>query len=149
MRWKRIVAIAAVVVIGGAFLAGYLPERRQRTAAELQVRMLQEKLAAAEARGRMGEFLGHALTVKEVTMRQNYGQAQELSSSFFNGVRAEAAATPDGGFRDALNEVLARRDSVTAALTKADPGVIEILHMIELRLRRALGYTLPPEPAPR
>jgi hypothetical protein len=149
MRWRRIAAVAAVILIGGAFLIGYVPEHRLRMAAEAQSRMVQEELATAEARIRMGELLGQALTIREVTMRQNYGQAQELSSSFFDGVQAEAARTPESAFRDALNEVLAKRDAVTAALTKADPGVVEILHMIELRVRHALGYTLPPEPAPR
>ena len=89
------------------------------------------------------------LTVKEVTMRQNYGLALEHSSRFFDAVRTEAAATLDPGLRDGLNEVLGKRDSVTAALAKADASVIGILHAIELRLRRALGYTLPPEPTPR
>jgi hypothetical protein len=118
-------------------------------AAEEQARLAQNRLAAAEARVRFGELLGEVLTVKEVTVRQNYGQAQQLSSSLFDRVRAEAAETRESAFRDALNEVLARRDAVTASLTKADPGVVEVLHTIELRFRRALGYSVPPEPAPR
>jgi hypothetical protein len=80
-------------------------------------------------------------------MRQNYGQALDLSSPFFDAVRAEATGSPDSGLRDGLNEVLAMRDGVTAALAKADPTVIETLHGIELRLRRALGYAVPPESA--
>ena len=149
MRWKRIVTIVVVVLMGGAYVAGYLPEHRLRTEADTRARMLEERLAAAEARTRMGELLGEVLTVREVTTRQNYGQAQELSSSFFDRVRSEAAMTPDSTFRDALNEILARRDSVTAALTKAELGVTETLHTVELRLRRTLGYPLPPEPAPK
>lgn len=148
MPWKRIVAVA-VLLLGGAFLVGYVPERRLRIAAEERARSSQSQLAAAEARVRLGELLGQLLTVKEVTMRQNYGQAQELSSSFFDRVRAEAAETRESTFRDALNEILARRDAVTAGLTKADPAVVETLDTIALGLRRALGYRLPPEPAPR
>ena len=79
-------------------------------------------------------------------MRQNYGQAQELSSSFFNSIRAEATATPLNEFRDVLNGVLSRRDSITSSLTKAEPGVVERLHDVEVRMRGALGYSLPPEP---
>jgi hypothetical protein len=149
MPWKRLAAIAAVVLAGGAFLAGYMPERRLRMAAESQSRLLEDRLAAAEARIRLGEILGEVLTIKETAMRQNYGLAQELSSPFFDRVGAEAARTRDDAFRDALTEVLGRRDGVTAALTKADAGVVEVLHAIELRLRRALGYDVPPEPAPR
>jgi hypothetical protein len=148
MSWKRIVAVVVVVLMGGAYLAGYLPEHRRRTEADTRGRTLEGRLAAAEARNRMGELLGEVLTVTEVATRQNYGQAQDLSSSFFDRLRSEAAVTPDSTFRDALHEILARRDSVTAALTKAEPGVTGTLHTVELRLRRALGYPLPPELAP-
>jgi hypothetical protein len=141
--WKRIAAIAAIVFIGGAFLAGYLPEHRLRIAAEQQSLTLRGQLAAAEARVRMGQLLGQALAVREVVIRQNYGQAQELSSAFFDSVRREAAATTIEEFRAVLNEVLSRRDAVTASLTKADPGSADALYTIEVQLRQALGYPLP------
>lgn len=141
-------AIAVVAVITAAYFAGYLPERRQRAAAESEVGALRSRLAVAEARVRTGELVGQVLTVKEAAMRQNYGQALELSSSFFDAVRAEAATTPDSRLRDGLNEVLAKRDLVTAALAKGDPTVSETLHSLELGLRRALGYAISPEPAP-
>lgn len=147
MPWKRIATIAAIVLVGGAFLAGYLPEHRLRTAAEQQSLALRDQLAAAEARVRMGQLLGQALAVREVIIRQNYGQAQELSSAFFDTVRKEAAATPLDQFRSVLNEVLSRRDGITASLTKADPGTVEALHTIEVQMRQALGYPLPQEPA--
>jgi hypothetical protein len=143
---KRTAAVAVTVLIAAAFLVGYLPERRLRTAADREVEALREQLAAAEARVRMGRLLGQALTLREVVIRQNYGQAQERSSSFFDGIRAEASATPLSEFRDALNDALLRRDSITASLTKADPAVVEALHAIEVRMRGALGYSLPQSP---
>jgi hypothetical protein len=145
MPWKRIGAIAAIVVIGVAFLAGYLPEHRMRTAAEQESLSLGERLRAAEAHVRMGQLLGEALTIREIVMRQNYGQAQELSSSFFDRVRQEASTTPVDEFRTTLEGILARRDSITASLTKASSGVLDTLNTIELQLRRVLGYPLPPE----
>jgi hypothetical protein len=87
------------------------------------------------------------LAINEVVMRQNYGQAQELSSAFFDEVRAEAAATSMDEFRSVLQDVLSRRDSVTALLTKADPSVRDVLHTIEVQIRRVLGYSLPQDPA--
>ena len=143
MPWKLIAAIAVIVLIGGAFLAGYLPEQRLRVAAEQQSLALQEQLAAAEARVRMGRLLGQALAVREVVIRQNYGLAQELASPFFDNVRSEAAATPLNEFRSVLTEVLSRRDAITTSLAKADPATVEAVHAIEVRMRRALGYPLP------
>jgi len=147
MRTKGLIAIVVAVAIAGAYLAGYLSERTTRVAAEEAAATFQSKLAAAEARVRTGELLGQALTLKEVTMRQNYGQALDLSPAFFEAVRAEEAKSPEKGLRDGLNEILAKRDAVTAALATADPAVLETLRSIELGLRRALGYPPPPEPA--
>lgn len=146
--WKRARPVAVVALIGGAFLAGYLPERRVRVAAEQQSEALQQRLAAAETRLRIGRLLGDALTLSEVAMRRNYGQAQELSSAFFDRVRVEATETGDEAFRRVLTDILARRDAVTIALTKAEPAVVDVLHAIELALRRALGYLLPPDQDP-
>jgi hypothetical protein len=131
-----------VVLLAAAYLAGYLPQRSQRVAAESEVGTLTDRLAASESRGRISALLGRALAVKDAAARQNYGQAQELASAFFDQVRAELAVAADAGARDALTEILSRRDAVTASLSKADAGVIEVLRAIELRLRGALGYPL-------
>jgi hypothetical protein len=146
MPAKLIVGVAAVAILGGAFLAGYVPQRALRVTAEAQIAQLEERLTAAEARVRAGALLGQVLTVKEVAMRQDYGMAAERSSVFFDAVRAEASVTPPGELEDALNGVLAQRDLVTAALAKGEPGVVEMLLDIERRLRRALGFTMPPAP---
>jgi hypothetical protein len=149
MGRKRIIAIVVVVLLVAAFLVGYVPQQQRLASAEMETEGLQNRLVAAEDRVRAGELLGRILTVQEVTARQDYGHAQDLSSAFFDAVRAEASATHNSQLRDGLNEAQARRDAVTAALAKADPTAIEILHTIELRLRQALGYPVPPEPAPR
>jgi hypothetical protein len=147
MLSKRNAVIVVVVLIGGAFLAGYLPQHRVRTAAEQQSLAFREQFEAADARVRMSRLLGQVLAIEEVVMRQNYGQAQEMSSAFFDEVRAQTAATPMDEFRSVLQDVLSRRDSVTASLTKADSGVGDVLHMIEVQIRRALDYPVPQDSA--
>jgi hypothetical protein len=149
MSTKRMVAIVAVVLIGAAFLVGYLPERRQRAAAEAELERVRNNLLAAEDRVRISELLGRTLMVKEVTARQDYGHAQKLSSAFFDAVRAEASATHAAQLRSGLNQILAKRDTVTAALAKADAGAVDTLHTIEVQLRQVLGYAVPSEPASR
>ena len=44
----------------------------------------------------------------------------------------------------ALNDVLGKRDDVTAALATSEPNVTETLHGIEPGLRRALSFVMPP-----
>ena len=146
MSWQRVGAIVALVLIGAAFLAGFLPERRWRLAAEQQSRTAEARLVEAEVRARIGQLLGDVLTLKEAASRLNYGQAQVMSSGFFDRVRETAADTRTNTFRDVLTDLLARRDTVTASLATGDPTVIEIVRMMEVRLRQALGYPLPPEP---
>lgn len=139
--------IAAVLAIVVIYLAGYLPQRGQRIAADQRAGELDARLAVAEARVRTAELLGRSLAVKEAAMRNDFGRAGELASSLFDAVRAEAAATPDDALRTGLNDVLARRDAVTSALARADPAGVGALHQIEIRLRDALGYpTTPPAP---
>jgi hypothetical protein len=146
MHATLLAAVVVVVLIAGAYIVGDARQRTLRVDAEAQVAALEARAARAEARVRTGELLGRVLTVREAVVGQNYGQALEQSSLFFDAVRAEAGATPEPGLREALTEVLASRDLVTAALAKSDPGVLETLNRLELRLRRALGYAIPPDP---
>ena len=148
MRTRGFIAIAVVAAVAAAYVVGYSPEHRARVAAEEEADALRARLDTAERQVRAGELLGQALTLKEVAIRQNYGQALELSSSFFNAVRIEEARSSGGQLGGTLTEILAMRDAVTAALAKADPTVSDTLHGVELRLRQALGYALPPESAP-
>ena len=144
MRTRAIWVLAAAVGVGAVYLAGYWPERGQRLAAEGQVDALETTLTLAEAHVRTGALLGRVLTIRELVMRQDYGQARERSSALFDDIGRETTAMPDGQLRDGLTEALTRRDSVTAGLAKADPGTAAILHDIGLELRRALGYEMLP-----
>ena len=115
-----------------------------RLAAEADAEALRAELKAAEARLQTTALLGRALALKETAAAQNYGQALELSSTFFDDVRREASATTDVALRDGLRQVLSKRDVVTTALAKGEPAVVDALRDIEFQLRRALGYSAPP-----
>jgi hypothetical protein len=149
MATKHIVVIVAVVLLVAAFLSGYIPEHRLRAKAEMDLEQLRSRILVAEDRVRTSELLGRLLMVKEVTARQDYGHAQQLSSAFFDAVRDETSVTRDAQLRAGLHEAQAKRDAVTAALAKGDAGAVGILHTIELRLRQGLGYPVPGEPASR
>ncbi len=141
---RTVLVLVGAVLIAAAFAAGRLPERQQRTAAEAGRAALQDQLTAAEAKLRAAALLGQVIAAREVATRQNYGQALTLSSAFFDAVRGEAAATPDPTLREALHDVLGRRDAVTAGLARNEATAVEVLHDLERRLRQALGYSVPP-----
>ena len=147
MRRKLIAAILVVAAIAGGYMAGYLPEYRRRMAADAQVAETQAELSTAAARLRSSALLGQVLTLKDVAARQNYGDARELSSAFFDAVRKEAASVMEDRLRSGLRDILAQRDAVTSALANGDPSVTTMLYEIERRLRDALGYPVPPSSA--
>ena len=142
MRAKGVIAGVVVLVIGLAYVAGYWPEHRQRVALEADAAVLRERLADSEARVRMGRLLGELLNIREAVGSLNYGNAQQLSSTFFDSVRAEASITPVAAFKTALEAVLQARDQVTAALARGDQAALEPLRRSELQLREVLGYPI-------
>jgi len=143
---KRYFAILVIFLAGLAYLVGYWPEHQRRQALEGQVTSLQVQLAAAQARVRLGDLLGQLLAAKDAVSAQNYGQAQALSSQFFDAVRAEATRTAAGAFKDALEKVVPMRDPVTASLTRGDPQALTLLQDAETLLRNALGFPRPATP---
>jgi hypothetical protein len=144
---KKLLVLLVVVLIAAAYLAGFWPERQRRLALEGEVQILDRRVQEAESRVRMGTLLGELQGLMETVGQKNYGQAQPLSSSFFDHARAESGRTPQPAFKDALEGVLAMRDPVTAALAQGDPAVIEHLRKGERRLKDALGYP-PSSPSP-
>lgn len=143
MRAKGVMVGIVTLVVGLAYVAGYWPEHRRRVALEVDAESLRERLADAKARVRVGRLLGEALNIREAVGSLNYGNAQQLSSTFFDAVRAEASITPVAAFKTALEAVLQARDRVTTALARGDQAALEPLRRSELQLREVLGYPIP------
>ncbi len=152
---KRVLAVVIVLLIAGAFVAGYWPQRERLVQARAEATELRRQLsevgsrvAEAEAKARLGRLFGQFLALQDAVVAGNYGEAQALSSPFFDRARDEAAKTADASARTALDAVLMRRDTVTAGLARSEGSVREVLVPIERELRRALGYpVLPLAPA--
>ena len=138
MSARRVVAAVVIVLIGLAYLGGYWPEHRRRSALEAENDALRSQLANAESRVRVGQLLGDLLSLTDAVTALNYGQAQQLSSTFFDSVGAEAARTPVGALRTTLEAVLQNRDQVTSALARGDQAVMEPLRRTQIQLREAL-----------
>ena len=143
---KKYFAGLLIVLAGLAYLAGYWPEHQRLRALDGQVTSLQVQLAEAQARVRLGDLLGQLLAAKDAVSAQNYGQAQALSSQFFDAVRAEATRTATGPFRDVLEKVGRLRDTLTASLTRGDPQALTLLRDAEMLVRNALGFPRPATP---
>lgn len=151
---RKLLAVLFVLLVAAAFVAGYWPqqERVAKVQAELaELRGLlsetRARLAEVEAQARLGRLFGQLLAVQDAVASGNFGDAQNFSSVLFDQVREEAGKTDATAVRSALEAILMRRDSVTAALARGEGSVSKVLAPIERELRRALGYPVPP-PAP-
>jgi hypothetical protein len=142
MSMKKAAALAVIVLVAVAYLAGYWPQHRQLTEARAQVEQLQSRLDAAEARLSLAEVLGQLLRLSDADAAKNYGEAAALSSSFFDAVRAEASRTTSPDTRTVLEDILNTRDRVTTAIAATDPMLGQVLDAHEGRLRQALGFPI-------
>lgn len=141
--------LIVVLLVGAAYVGGYWPEHQQRVTLERETQAIKAQLSEAQARVRLGGLLGQLLALVDAAAARNYGQAQELSSRFFEDLRAESARVPDARTRAVLEGILRARDSVTASLTRSDPAVLDELRQAQVGLQSALGYRVgPPGPAP-
>ena len=148
---KRVVAGFIVVLAVVAYVAGYWPEYQRRVALEGEVASLRAERDDLDARVRAGRLLGSLLNVTEAVSAMNFGQAQTLSSAFFDDVRAEEARAEGGSMGAMLAAIQQSRDVVTSALARGDAAVITTLRSMQIQLREALGYPVPPPgslPAP-
>lgn len=141
MTNKRIVAGAVIVMIVIAFAAGYFPERSRRVQAEAELVALRAQHADSQSTVRAARLLGELLNVIDAVAAMNYGQAQTLSSAFFDHVRTEASASSVPAFRSLLEATLQRRDQITGAIARGDATVIDQLRTMAADLRSGLGYS--------
>lgn len=133
---KGLVTILVVVLVLGAYLAGYWPQHQRLTAVEADLNATRIQLADARARVAVCEIQNRLLDLIAKVEEKNYGDAQQLSTEFFNAVQAEAQRIERAEFRQALERIQGQRDSVTSALTRADETVLETLRGLQQQLRQ-------------
>jgi hypothetical protein len=126
MKNKTIVAAIALIAV---FLVGFVPQYIKANRLENELRQSRQEAAGAELR----DLIGFAYVQAN---QKNYGLAAETSSRFFNRVHEVANQTQDANRRKALEELLALRDSVTAALAKGDAAVMGDLQQLFVKARQ-------------
>ena len=126
---KKKIIVAAIVLVA-AFLAGFVPQFIKASRLENELRQSRQDAAGAELR----ELIGFAYVQAS---QKNYGLAAETSSRFFTRAREAANQTQDANHRKALEELLAMRDGVTAALAKGDAAVMDDLRQLFVKTRQA------------
>lgn len=115
---KKLAIAAGILII--AFMLGYVPSViSSRTTLQQNVE-LEHKLKVAELDGQL------AMASYE-TGRNNYANAAQFLSKFFDGLREIINETKDHALKQKLQVMLASRDDITANIAQADPSVKEKL----------------------
>jgi hypothetical protein len=140
---KRLMFVVVIAAAIGGFLAGYWPQHQRVVTLESEAATLRNRVAELDARNRAGALLGELLNLQDAVTRSDFGQAQQLSSTFFDEVRSLAGSTVPP-FQAELSTILSGRDGVTSALARTDDKVADQLEQIELQLRQLLGYPTRP-----
>jgi hypothetical protein len=140
---QKALLIAGGSVAAAAFLLGFIPQY-------LKARNLDDQLGATrqELKLRQDELqmAGLSLLIGQVYLevnQKNFGLASQDSTQFFDRVRSLSGSEMDPGRKAYLEEALAARDQVTAALAKGDPSAlpaVQDLFQHALRLSAAGGH---------
>jgi hypothetical protein len=135
---KTFIAVVVLMLLVGAYGTGYLPQHRKLSAAQSELQASRAQLFEAQAEIRMYQLQSRLLGLIEKTSEKNFGEAQKLSSDFFDRVRSEIPQTRRASFKSALESALQKRDTVTVALTQGNPTSLDLLREILSGFRQAV-----------
>jgi len=124
MPMKKVGLVVVVLLLAGAYVGGYWPQRQKLQEAEKNRAQASQQLASAQTVVHITRLENDLVALVDQTQNQNYGEAQKLSSRFFNDLRAELDRSPNASYRQTLETIFAHRDAVTSGLTRADAATI-------------------------
>jgi hypothetical protein len=127
MTNKSIMIAVALVAV---FLLGFIPQYVKANRLDSELRQSREAYAGAELR----DLIGLAYLQAN---QKNYGLSAETSGRFFSRVPKIANQTQDATHRKAVEDLLAPRDQITAALAKGDAAVVGDLQDLFIKTRAA------------
>jgi len=131
---KRLGWILFLLLLAVAYVAGYWPQHRKFRESEDKRNAASAQLADAESRIRLCKLQNQLIALVRKTVDKNYGEAQALSTKFFDQVLTEARQTENQQSKSSLESILQRRDAVTAALAKGDASSRDLLLPLEKTL---------------
>ena len=123
---QRILLLVAGLFLGG--LAGYVYTQRnfvaERAEFEKQQRQIRAEFSQVDERAKLAQVVGRLGTVLVKAEQKDFAAARERSTRFFDSVRAIEASATDGNVKQALRQVMSRRDEITSDLAVSSELVI-------------------------
>jgi len=119
-----------VIVFAVGLLIGFVPQY-------WKARGAREELTSCHTRADLAKVQQSAALTYVAATQLNYGLASGYAQVFFANAQSVQATTPDAAIKDALTQVLAARDKITADLAKGSPEVVGELQPLILKLEQA------------
>lgn len=101
-----------VLLIGGAYLLGYWPQRG-----------LREQLASAKSTIQVGRLQNELMDMLDQIQNKNFGTAQQMAGQFFNDLHSQMDDPALASYHQNLQPIADSRDAVISALAKADGSI--------------------------
>lgn len=118
------------VLLLSTFLIGYVPGYLQGQRLERELSKVRQEISLAELRDLAGLAYLQAL-------QKDYGLAESTSTRLFTRMGEVARQTSHARLRTSLEELLRRRDPITARIATADAGVPNELQDLFVKTRGA------------
>ena len=127
---KAKVALVVVIIVAVAFLSGLL-------IGYLKLRDANAELEKLRVENQLSELRDRAAMIYLEAARQNYGLASEQAGLYFNQLQRlnEPTSVIPEEQRQALGQLLTRRDELVAALAKGDPTAVDRARSLYLDTR--------------
>lgn len=112
--------VIRTVILFTVFLLGYIPSC-------LSTRSTEGQKAQLEYRLRLAEMLGHLGMASYEVNRNNFANATQYTTKFFNGLQKVSDDSVDKALKQKLQTFVARRDEITSNLAEVNVIVKEKL----------------------
>ena len=136
-----ITGVVVLVFFLAGFLIGFVPSQTALEQLRAENDQLQRSNSTLQSSLRIAELRGAAGLMQHRVDQNNFGEAGEIATGFFNGVRQALHASNDAALRKNLQEMLLQRDKITTGLARADPAVKEEIEQLYGRFFHIRGKT--------
>lgn len=121
---RRTKLIAVAVVLTAIFLLGFIPQHEKARALRSEAAADQERLGSLQGKLELAELRDLMGLVYLETSRKNYGVARQHSTEFFTKARTLISEPMDPGVTVVLQDILHKRDVLTAGLAEGQPTIL-------------------------
>ncbi len=138
MKITRRFGILALIAMA-VYLCGYWPTKRRLDKAGDQLRQTTAQLSEAQEKIGIYNLQNVLLKLLADVSRNNFDEAQPLSSKFFDGLNGEINRPGLPAIKGALAPILEKRDMVTFGIARKDPVTVDLVRKISEEFTQLAG----------